>query len=211
MSFAATFDVKLTFDDPAAFAGFAAAFDKLYKDFFSGASPLSQRPKPQPAPALPEPPTEAPAATIETAPVVAPDSDTAPCAADDAGDKPKRRRRTKAEMEAARAEVGTVKATLDLPKPHGGANTGTTPVTELPAEPPAPTSDGFVLPAGECTKDDLQAAFAAAIRLPGSEIFITETLSKVGVEGNRVRYAQPHQYRPLCEAFAGFIAAGGRP
>lgn len=57
MSFAATFNVNVTFDNPTAFAGFAADFDKLYAKFFSGAPSRQSQAAPPPAHTpQPEPP-----------------------------------------------------------------------------------------------------------------------------------------------------------
>lgn len=219
MSFAATFNVNVTFDNPAAFAGFAAAFDKLYNDFFSGGATAARK-QPAPCPAPPAPhaapaapnPREVAAAEraayfdslptdLETAPEPAPSA-----AADASGataappDTPKRRRRTKAEMEAARAAENA--PAPDLPKPHGGSNTGTTPpLPELPAEP-----GDITVKDGELSGEDIFELMSRVMMLepdPSARIS-SEVLAPHGL--SRLRDHTPDQRRSIAEAFVRLAA-----
>lgn len=209
MNFAATFDVKINFNDPALFAGFAADFEKLYSKYVSGAVPPAAR-QMQPAPAT-LPPIEAPAAPLSS-PVSFPEDDDADgdvsgdteCVT--APDKPKRRRRTKAEMEAARAAEGAPAAPApDLPKPHGGGNTGTTAPLELPS------SDGEIqMPQGDITEDAMKGLFARIMMLepdPSAEIS-SEILAPHGL--SRLKDAQPEQRKSICEGFVRIARSRGK-
>lgn len=223
MSFAATFNVNVIFDNPTAFANFAAAFDELYNNFFSGGATAARK---QPA-SFASPPSAVPAAS-NYAPNV-PDHGAVPepfgareeaasgkAAADASGataetpDTPKRRRRTKAEMEAARAaEAAKDAPPAELPKPHGGSNTGTTaPLAELP--PPLPTAGEINMPEGEITREHVAELFSRVMMLepdPSAEIS-TSVLAPLNL--SRVRDATPEQYRALCEGFVRIARSRGK-
>lgn len=201
MQFAATFDVKINFDNPALYAGFAADFAKLYEKYCSGDAPSRQTrtvpaAHPDTAPSAPYTAPEPKQAVTDTYSEV-----DAGVADDDASgaDKPKRRRRTKAEMEAAR--TAEANAQPDLPKPHGGSNTGTTPpdVQSLPEAPPMPSAGPIVMPDGEITPAVLADMFGRFMMLKPDPLpkFSTQVMSALGI--SRVREAKPEQYRALCE------------
>ncbi|KWT72386.1 hypothetical protein APY04_0180 [Hyphomicrobium sulfonivorans] len=100
---------------------------------------------------------------------------------------PKRRRRTKAEMEAARA-TGAVPASP-------AAATVTAPSAPAPIE-PAPVGDK---PDDQYTVDDLRGAFTAVFVHPDAEARILQILPSYGI--SKVRDASPEQYGPLTRAF----------
>ena len=201
MQFAATFDVKITFGNPADYAGFAADFAKLYEKYCSGDAPSRQtrtvpEAHPDTAPSAPytapEPQRAVPGEWPEMYAGVE-DDDTS------GADKPKRRRRTKAEMEAARAAEAT--AVAELPKAHGNGNAGTTApdVQTLPDAPPMPSVGPIVMPEGEITPAVLADMFGRFMMLKPDPLpkFSTQVMSALGI--SRVREAKPEQYRALCE------------
>lgn len=211
MNFAATFDVKINFNDPALFAGFAADFEKLYSKYVSGAPSLRQNQQPAPSP-LPTP--AAPAAPLtasepQTVVTVIPTDASAGVAEGDASgdtesvtapDTPKRRRRTKAEMEAARAAEAA--PAPDLPKPHGGANSGTTAPLELP-------TGSIQMPAGEITKETVFELLSKVMMLepdPSAQVS-TEVLAPHGLA--RMRDAQPEHFKTLCEGLVRVARSRG--
>jgi hypothetical protein len=232
MQFAATFDVKITFGNPADYAGFAADFAKLYEKYCSGAALSRQEkqaavvsPDEGPPPALPPAPlsdSELPTLRVN----LATDADvtSAPKAvqafkaiaehAAAGGDvlvngenATKRKRRTKAEMEAARA-AEAAKASA-LPKAHGNGNAGTTApaVQALPDAPPMPTSGPIVMPEGEITPAILADMFGRFMMLKPDPLptFSMEVMAPLGI--SRVREAKPEQYRALCEGMARIAAS----
>lgn len=206
MNFAATFDVKINFDNPALYAGFAADFAKLYEKYCSGDAPSRQTrtvpvAHPDTAPsapyAEPEPQQAVPGEWPEMYAGV--EDDDASGVTADSHDKPKRRRRTKAEMEAARAAEAT--AVAELPKAHGNGNAGTTApdVQTLPDAPPMPSVGPIVMPEGEITPAVLADMFGRFMMLKPDPLpkFSTQVMSALGI--SRVREAKPEQYRALCE------------
>lgn len=209
MNFAATFDVKINFNDPALFAGFAADFEKLYSKYVSGVSPPHQDQQPAPSP-LPTPAASAaPLPELSSPAVSLPDDEDADGDAScdteavTPPDKPKRRRRTKAEMEAARAAEDTAPAPApELPKPHGGGNTGTTAPLELP-------SGAIQMPAGEITKESVFELLSKVMMLepdPSAQVS-TEVLAPHGL--GRMRDAQPEQFKSLCEGLVRLARSRG--
>jgi hypothetical protein len=243
MQFVATFNVDVKFNDPAKFAAFAVAFQKLYGDFFSGDAPLRQTQAattlpvaPQPVPPAPHSRAEAAAERkaqfdalpqeIETAPNpqvaidTAPDAVGAPVAAvatdSEATEpaKPKRHRRTKAEIAAdkAREEAARAQPTPDLPKAHGGSNTGTTAQsvqTQLPDIPMLPEpGERIDVPEGEISGELLQKAWASVLMMPHTEAEALALLSTVGI--TRCKEAQPQHYRPLVEGLVRILRANGK-
>lgn len=209
MNFAATFDVKINFDNPALYAGFAADFAKLYEKYCSGDAPSRQTrtvpaTHPDTAPSTPytapEPQQAVPGEWPEMEAGLADDDDDyASEATADSPAKPKRRRRTKAEMEAARAAEAT--AVAELPKAHGNGNAGTTApdVQTLPEAPPMPSVGPIVMPEGEITPAVLADMFGRFMMLKPDPLpkFSTQVMSALGI--SRVREAKPEQYRALCE------------
>jgi hypothetical protein len=218
MQFAANFDVKITFNDPASYAGFAADFARLYEKYCSGAT--SQRARTQAAVVSPDvgPPPALPPATFSAPePQQAVTDMCSDAAADSAASavdvtesgavKPRRTRRTKAEMEAARAAEAA--ATAELPKAHGGSNTGTTAPTvqTLPDAPPMPSAGPIVMPEGEITPTVLAGMFGRFMMLKPDPlpIFSMEVMTPLGL--SRVREAKPEQYRALCEGMVRIAAS----
>lgn len=234
MEFVAKFNIDLTFKDAAKLAAFAEAFGKLYGDFFSDVgAPTNPTPRqtqaaslpvaPQPVP--PAPPSEPvffeapkyqesvgtttapnPQVAIDTAPdaVEAPVAAVTTEAVATEPAKPKRHRATKAEMEARRA----AQAQPDLPKPHGGSNTGTTaPVGDLP---PLPTGERIEVPAGEVTEEQMLAAYAETLMLTNVEPDVLQLFSSLGISRCRDAKGKPELYKPVLEGLVRILRAHGK-
>jgi len=222
MQFVATFNVDVKFNDPAKFAAFAAAFEKLYGDFFSADAPPRQTQAATLSPAAPRPAPPAPstsedmgadrvmfpAPTPQEAATAALDPAGVPCGAETTeaaapavAVKQRRPRATKAEMAARRAAEAAGEP--NLPKPHGGSNTGTTP--PLPVTLPVPTPDALndkselQMPEGEIGAQDVADMLARLFMLRpdvGPEVS-SQLLSPLQL--GRMRDAKPEHYRTLCE------------
>ena len=131
--------------------------------------------------------------------------------------KPKRHRRTKEQIAADKAREEAERngqAPLDLPRAHGGSNTGTTaPIAtpeRLPDMAPAPADGPIMVPDGEVTMDHVRDAFAKLLMLkpdPSAE-FSLEVLGPIGL--SRCRDAKPEHYRSIVEGAARIARARGQ-
>jgi len=209
-----------TFQDAGQFADFAAAFKDFCDDYYSG-SPRRKR-----AATLPTAPPAVPPATIPTvdtghvqfAPVTVTTEhasvqeavDVAAAHTPPAAEPKKRIRRTREQIaadEAAKVAAKAAPAPLDLPKAHGGGNTGTT--APLPAEAPMPVEgETLDIPEGEVTIDDVRRLWSQTLMIEATEADALALLSSLGL--SRARDAQPQHYRPLCEGLAAIAKRHGK-
>jgi len=210
------FEFSHQFHDPVLFARFSEGFAALVERFISGVpapvrtenAVLTPRVPVVPAVALP---AAQPASYSAPANAIA-DADSAPTAVEPAqqsvpsqtraeaaaeraaefdalptDEKPKRRRRTKAEMEAARAtsSVSQTPAAVSVPPPSAPASIDPPPAGDKPDD--------------QYTIEDMRAAFTAVFAHPDAEARILQLLPAYGV--GKVRDAKPEHYGPLTRAF----------
>lgn len=197
-----------TFNDPMAFAEFSVAFADLIKKHISGAvapKPASGSGAFTPAPAAICPPEPQPVpftpATIDQIEVPGDATWTKPAGlqpttveAIGAGPKPKRVRRTKAQIAAD--EAARIAALNPAPAPvlpASGSFSGNNAVSAPLAAPI--TLEQPREPGAAPTRDDLRAAFNPLLSIPNAEPHLLEVLGRFGLP--KLREAREEQFAPL--------------